>query len=82
MTSTVCTPSRYSIITGRHAGRSRWSGFSAPGQQAFVSFNAGLDPGEHNVGRTLQAAGYRTAWVGKYHLGAEHAEREDWRTMV
>jgi len=78
MTSTVCTPSRYSIITGRYAGRSQWPTDNTPGFQRFVSFNCGLATNEYNVGKTLQAAGYRTGWVGKFHLGGEHTDRASW----
>jgi arylsulfatase A-like enzyme len=56
--STVCAPSRYTLITGRHIGRAETIG---QGQQ--------LAPNTQTIGAVLQAAGYRTACVGKWGLG-------------
>ncbi len=54
--SPVCVPSRVTYFTGRypHAHRNR------------VNYTP-LDPGETLIQRRLQAAGYRTAAVGKLH---------------
>lgn len=62
--SAVCTPSRYSILTGRYCWRSRlkrgvlWS-YSPPL----------IEEDRPTLARQLQSAGYRTACVGKWHLG-------------
>jgi arylsulfatase A-like enzyme len=56
--STVCAPSRYTLLTGRHIGRAATIG---QGQQ--------LAPNTQTIGTVLQAAGYRTACVGKWGLG-------------
>ncbi len=62
--SALCTPSRYSILTGRYCWRSRlkrgvlW-GFSPPL----------IEPDRPTVARLLQQHGYATASIGKWHLG-------------
>ena len=74
VSSTVCTPSRYSFLTGRYAGNSYSKLYmdACGGQrrQGYPSFNMALESDRMNVGRVLQEAGYATGFVGKYHLGS------------
>ncbi len=69
--SAVCTPTRYGVVTGRYAWRSRLkkgvlSGYS----QALI------EAGRMTVASMLKEHGYRTAVVGKWHLGL------DWTTIT
>ena len=69
-TSSVCTPSRYTCLTGRYASRSTHPkfqrGISKEGQ-TWVHWNADMACGEDNVAKTLRRAGYVTGIVGKLH---------------
>ena len=71
VTSTVCTPSRYTFLTGRYASSSHSNTFldeCPKGTQALPAFNVGLESDRMNVGRVMADAGYATGFVGKYHV--------------
>lgn len=71
--SSVCTPSRYTCLTGQYASRcttARFLKLNPPGRQSNVGFNVQVEPGSWNVARVLRANGYRTGFVGKWHTGA------------
>ena len=74
VSSTVCTPSRYSFLTGRYAGRSTSGMYKQAcplGMQGYPSFNVELEDDNMNVGAVLTGAGYATGYVGKFHVGPE-----------
>ena len=58
--STVCAPSRCTLMTGLHTGHSRVRG-NGPSH---------LPDTDLNVARLLKDAGYQTACIGKYGLGS------------
>ena len=66
-TSSVCTPTRYGILTGRYNWRSRLKS----GVLVNVNSSALMDPKRLNLGTFLQQSGYSTACIGKWHLGAD-----------
>ena len=81
--SSVCAPSRYTMLTGRYAGRctgNRFMQLHPEGSMTRVENNTELEMDRPNVARLLQQAGYRTGFVGKSHLVDHYIlnKPEDW----
>lgn len=71
VTSTVCSPSRYSFLTGRYAGRCTGERFMLehpPGDQTQVENIGEMEPDRWNLAKLLRKNGYKTGFVGKSHL--------------
>ena len=69
VSSAVCTPSRYSTLTGRLASRATGVEEDYPhGGPIMISWNTTLTDREQTVAHHLKKGGYRTGMVGKWHL--------------
>jgi len=66
--SAVCTPSRYSILTGRYNWRSKMKNGVLSGYSRSL-----IEPGRMTVASMLKKHGYHSAMIGKWHLGWDWA---------
>ncbi|MBA4018220.1 MAG: arylsulfatase [Pirellula sp.] len=62
--SSVCTPTRYGVLTGRYAWRTKLQSFVLGGLSPRL-----IEPGRETLASLLKSQGYNTACVGKWHLG-------------
>ena len=70
--SSVCSPTRYGLLTGRYA----WRSWLTRGNLS-VHDRPLIGPDWPTLGTLLQGQGYRTAAIGKWHLGMEFARLAD-----
>lgn len=73
--SPLCSPTRASIMTGKHPGRldtTQWFGsFRTKGKLISAESVQHLPLEEQSLAKTLKKDGYTTIHIGKWHLGKE-----------
>jgi len=75
-TSATCTPSRFSLLTGKYAWRKEGTGIAPGNAPLIIPVNTTTLPG------MLQKAGYNTAVIGKWHLGLGDEKGADWNGKI
>jgi arylsulfatase A-like enzyme len=73
--SSTCTPSRYALLTGEYPWRRKGTSV-LPGNARLI-----IEPGRTTLASVFKSAGYRTAVVGKWHLGLG-GESLDWNGEI
>ncbi|MBL9201952.1 MAG: sulfatase-like hydrolase/transferase, partial [Opitutaceae bacterium] len=71
--ASTCTPTRYSFLTGSYAFRRKGTGVAPPNGHLVVP------PDAVTIADVAKSAGYRTAVIGKWHLGlGVEGQGPDW----
>ena len=73
--ASTCTPTRYSFLTGTYAFRKKGTGIAPPNSPALIQ------PGTPTIASILRTSGYKTAVIGKWHLGLG-SEMPDWNGLL
>jgi arylsulfatase A-like enzyme len=72
--ASVCTPTRYSFLTGRYNWRSPLK------ERVLTGYSASLiESGLPTIASMLKENGYRTAMIGKWHLGLDWQKQDGTR---
>ena len=73
----VCTPSRYGLLTGRYAFRTEGAARGLIGFDRVV-----IEPGRETLASMLGEVGYTSAVIGKWHLGVDWVTKDDVEVAV
>jgi len=74
--ASVCSPTRYSVLTGRYCWRSRLKKFVCMPNAPLL-----IEKGRMTVASLLKSHGYVTGCVGKWHLGFGE-KKPDWNGQL
>lgn len=73
----TCTPSRFSLITGRYAWRKEDTGIASGSSPLLIN------PERVTIADVMKRAGYKTAVIGKWHLGlGPKPNGPDWNGVI
>ena len=72
----TCTPSRYSLLTGKYAWRKSGTGI-LPGDAVLI-----IPTDTLTLPKLFKQAGYATGIVGKWHLGLGNTVQKNWNAPV
>lgn len=72
--SSVCSPTRYALLTGRYCWRSRLNDGEVLGTFEPLL----IEPDRPTLASLLKKHGYRTGFIGKWHLGYGTDDRVDY----
>jgi len=75
--SAVCSPTRYGILTGRYAWRTQLQSGVLGGYSPAL-----IENGRLTVASLLRQQGYRTAAIGKWHLGLGSGDQTDYSQVL
>jgi len=69
--SALCSPTRYGLLTGRYAWRTRLQ------RGVLLSYDPPLiEPTRMTVASLLKSSRYETAWIGKWHVGLQWSTKD------
>lgn len=71
VTNSICGPSRAVLLTGKYSHK---NGFRD-------NANSRFDGSQDSFAKQLQAAGYQTAWIGKWHLETKPQGFDFWQIL-
>ena len=75
--ASTCTPTRYSFLTGSYAFRRKGTGIAPPNGHLVVPTD------RPTIASLARTAGYRTAVIGKWHLGlGAEGKGPDWNGVI
>jgi arylsulfatase A len=74
--ASTCTPTRYSFLTGSYAFRRKGTGIAPPNGRLVVP------PDSVTIADLAKTAGYRTAVIGKWHLGLGDESGPNWNVEI